>query len=126
MRFKGKSALVCGAGGGIGLSTARGDLDVDLPVDRAHALHAAEDRVEVRRRCRRLEPLRVKAVPVGLGDVGPPSHFVDRRHELDSHVLSQRIAAAEQLLEGQLKVVDVHTHVFSRVGGWPFSAFHIS
>ena len=32
MRFKGKSALVCGAGGGIGLATARGLLSAGLNV----------------------------------------------------------------------------------------------
>ena len=32
MRFKGKSALVCGAGGGIGLATARGLLAAGLDV----------------------------------------------------------------------------------------------
>ena len=32
MRFKGKSALVCGAGGGIGLATARGLLSAGLDV----------------------------------------------------------------------------------------------
>ena len=32
MSFKGKSALVCGAGGGIGLATARGLLSAGLDV----------------------------------------------------------------------------------------------
>ena len=47
MRFKGKSALVCGAGGGIGLATARGLLSAGLNVALAEDVPVVGGRIDM-------------------------------------------------------------------------------